>query len=109
MTGFENLIPLRRWLCWTVTRNGDQLQKTPVNPTGGFAACDNPSTWVDYATARAAVDASSFDSIGFALGKDVGLVVVDFDKVRASTTDPWPAWVLREVEELDSYTEISAS
>jgi hypothetical protein len=62
-----------------------------------------------FADAQAYVAANEGTGIGFALGKDVGVVVIDFDKVRATVNDEWPEWMLAEIEKLDSFTEISAS
>jgi hypothetical protein len=91
------------------TKSDGSLDKNPVNPiTGRSASCDDPDTWVNYETAKAA-EQHGEGCIGFALGKEVGLIVVDFDKVRATKDDPWPQWVLDEIKALDSYTEISAS
>lgn len=100
-----------RFLCWSLIPQPDgTVKKIPYNPTTGRnAECNNPETWVDFETAKAAVQAGQYHSIGIALGKDLGLTIVDFDKVIAKPGDPWPQWVLDIVEDLDSYTEISAS
>jgi DNA replication protein DnaC len=102
---------LPRWVGWNFEDKEDgSLGKTPYSPKTGFpAACDNPATWVTHAEARAAKEAGECKAIGLALGKDLGLTIVDFDKVRATTSDPWPDWVLEEIEALDSFTEVSAS
>lgn len=106
----KQLQHLDRWLCWQIVPHGDRLVKTPFNPlTGRPASSNDPSTWVKYAEAKAAVDAGQYASVGFALGKEVGLVVIDFDKVRDSADQPFPDWVLQIVGELDTYTEVSAS
>ena len=109
----EELKQWSRWMCWKITETDGKPDKVPFNPkTGGFASVNDPSTWVDYPTAAEATKPGwheQYDSIGFVLGKEVGLVVVDFDKVIEKPGDPWPDWVVRELDELDSYTEISAS
>ena len=101
---------LPRYLNFKIIEQPDgSLDKKPFNPvTGQAAACDNPDTWVNYPTAKAAEQRGE-GCIGFALGKDVGLIVVDFDKVRPTKNDPWPQWVLDEIQAIDSYTEVSAS
>lgn len=101
----------KNFLCWQLTPSDDgRLQKRPYNPTTGtLASCDDPATWVDYDTARAAVESGLYESIGFALTKEVRLGIVDLDKVRQTQDDDFPEWVLELVEKLDSYTEISAS
>jgi len=70
-----------------------------------LAKSNDPTTWCDFPTAKAAVEAGTYDSIGIALGKDLGLTIVDFDKIVAKPADPWPAWALEIVRQLDSYTE----
>jgi hypothetical protein len=104
---------LPRWVGWHITEKSDkpgEFDKQPYSPkTGWFAESDDPSTWVTHAEAREAKDAGKCNAIGLALGKDLGLTVIDFDKVRASKDDPWPEWVLEEIEALDSFTEVSAS
>jgi hypothetical protein len=100
-----------RFLCWSLISQPDgTIKKIPYNPTTGRnAACDDPTTWVDFETAKAAVQAGQYHSIGIALGKELGLTIVDFDKIVAKPGAPWPQWALDIVEDLDSYTEISAS
>jgi hypothetical protein len=101
---------LPRWVNWKLTQTSTGLDKLAFNPTTNkVAESDDPSTWATYAEVCAAKAQGRFDSYGIALGKEVGLVVVDFDKVRATKNDPWPEWVLNEIEALDSYTEVSAS
>jgi hypothetical protein len=99
----------KNWLCWELTVTDAGLKKMPRNPiTGGPASCDNPSTWVDFETAKQAVKEGRYDSIGIALTKELGLAIVDFDKVR-EPHEPMPQWVRSQIANLDSYTEISAS
>lgn len=101
----------RRWMCWKIVPQPDgKPDKEPFNPvTGAHANVADPDTWVDYWTAAQAVEAGEYGSVGFVLGGEAGLCVVDFDNVKESTSDPWPEWVTRELDELDSYTEVSAS
>lgn len=106
----EELKQHKRWMCWKITREGDKPTKTPFNPTtDGYASVTDPNSWTDFYTAAEAVKAGKYDSIGFVLGGDTNLAIVDFDKVVEKAGDPWPEWALKEVDELDSYTEVSAS
>jgi KaiC/GvpD/RAD55 family RecA-like ATPase len=101
---------LPRWLGWKFVSDGDRIRKQPIDlKTGGFASCDNPETWCSYELAKSSLAAGKCDSIGLALGKELGLVIVDLDKVRSDKDEPFPKWVTDLVDELDSYTEISAS
>jgi putative DNA primase/helicase len=105
-----HLKKMNRWLAWSLVPDGDRLKKIPINiRSGGFAASDDPTTWCSFEDAAAYVAANAGSGIGFALGKEVGVVVVDFDKTRATASDEWPEWMLSEVEKLDSFTEVSAS
>ena len=87
------------FLCRQLTPGDDgALRKLPYNPTTGRpASCSDPSTWVDYATARAGLESGLYDSIGIALTKPFGWAIVDFDKVRESAEDRFPKWVLDEL------------
>lgn len=101
---------LRRWMTFKLTpRPNGTVEKQPLSVLGGFASSNDPATWSSYETARKYCVEHSDCSLGFVLGKEVGLAVVDIDKARASKEQPWPAWVEREVEELDSFTEESVS
>lgn len=101
---------LRRWMVFKLTpRPNGSVEKQPLSVLGGFAACNDPATWASYEDARKYCVEHSDCSLGFVLGKEVGLAVVDIDKARTSKEQPWPAWVEREVEELDSFTEESVS
>jgi AAA domain len=96
---------LKRWINWHLTPDGDKLKKTPMVPgTASYASVDKPETWRSYEDAK-----SDGRALGFVLGKEVGLCIVDFDRVRESRQHEWPEWVLEEVAQLDSYTEVSAS
>ena len=101
---------LKRWMVFKLTPlpNGT-VDKQPLSVLGGFAKSDDPATWVSYEAAREYCLDHKDCQLGFVLGEEVGLVVVDIDKARASKEQAWPAWVNREVEELDSFTEESVS
>jgi RecA-family ATPase len=99
----------KNWVCWQMRKDGDQLKKTPVDvKTGRPASSSDPATWAGYDECKAAVSRGDYHSLGFALTREVGLVVVDFDKV-CQEPGAFPEWVRQEIAELDSYTEISAS
>lgn len=107
---YTDLHKYKRFLCWQITQNGDTFTKIPVNPLTGLPASSNdPNSWVEYSVAREAVDAGRFESVGIALGKELGIVVIDLDKLRPSPEEPFPVWARQIVEELESYTEVSAS
>ena len=101
---------LKRWMVFKLTPlpNGT-VDKQPLSVLGGFAASDDPATWASYKEAREYCLNHKDFQLGFVLGEEAGLVVVDIDKARSSKAQEWPAWVQREVEELDSFTEESVS
>jgi hypothetical protein len=102
---------LRRWLAFLLTPQADgSVDKRPTNVlSGGFAKSDDADTWASHEDARAYCSTNENCVLGFALGEEVGLVVVDIDKARKSKDEPWPEWVEREVSQLDSFTEDSCS
>jgi Arc/MetJ-type ribon-helix-helix transcriptional regulator len=100
----------KQWLCWRLwyEPGNPKLKKQPFNPTtGGHASCDDPTTWSDYATCLQAVRDGKYEGLGIVLTKETGLVILDLENcVSNGQIHPW---ALREVEALDSFTEISAS
>lgn len=108
---FPTELTLRdQWLCFRLwTEPGDpKLRKMPMNPATGLpAASDNPATWTDYWTALKAVREGRYEGLGFVLTPETRLAVLDLE---ACVEDGVVAeWAQREVSELDSFTEISAS
>jgi putative DNA primase/helicase len=76
--------------------------------TGRRASPTDPSTWTDFATARAAADRRGWH-VGFVLSEGTGIVAVDLDRCRdpeTGTLDPWAAAIIAR---LNSYTEASVS
>jgi primase-polymerase (primpol)-like protein len=66
---------LNRWVRWApVTRNG-RIDKVPVTTAGRNASSTNPSTWTDYATAKAS---GVGVGLGFVLNGD-GVSCIDLD------------------------------
>jgi len=101
---------LNRWLVFKLTPRADgTMDKVPLSVHGGFAKSDDPATWGTFEDARAYCATNDDCVLGFALGEDVGLVVIDIDKARKSRDESWPEWVEREVAQLDSFTEESCS
>lgn len=101
---------LKRWMAFQLTsRPNGTVDKQPLSVFGGFAASDDPATWASYEAAREYCLEHKDCQLGFVLGEEVGLVVIDIDKARVSKEQEWPTWVQREVEELDSFVEESVS
>jgi hypothetical protein len=101
----------KQWLCWRLwTDPGNpKLHKFPHNPTTGApVSCDDPATWSTYEDAISAVRAGRYPGLGIVLSKDLGLAVLDLENC-IDENQIVAEWAQREVEALDSYTEISAS
>lgn len=108
----EELKTLRQWVCYRLEprptkADPNHLGKVPYNPvTGCCAKADNPSTWVDYETARRAAESGSYNGIGFELG-NTGYCGIDLDHC---VTDGKASAVAESiVAQVGSYTELSIS
>jgi Family of unknown function (DUF5906) len=102
----------KRWLVWRYeTPPGKKRTKVPYQPEhpSWKAKNNDPSTWSDYARARAVYDAGGFDGIGLCiLGSDI--VAFDVDDCRNSSTGAIHPWAARLIERAaSSYTEITPS
>ena len=85
------LAPLQerpQWAVWRWTfQNGSRWQKPPFMATAPeqHASTTDPSTWSDYNTALAAVQAKAADGLTYILTKDDPHAAIDIDKIgRAS-------------------------
>ncbi|MBA3485459.1 MAG: PriCT-2 domain-containing protein [Pirellulales bacterium] len=110
------LLQLDRWLCWIWEWDADanggkgKWSKPPRNVFGGPGSSTDESTWTDFSTALAAVEAGDFDGIGIALGPlDDGRVLtgVDADDCRNVATGELSVDAEAVLSLLDSYAEVS--
>ena len=93
-----------QWTCW----DEEQSQKVPYNPTTGRrASCKDPSDWISYDEASAAVEPNEYDGINFALSEDDPYVGLDLD--HCIEDEQIAPWAKKRVEALNSYTTISPS
>ncbi|WLJ71065.1 DNA primase/helicase [Sphingomonas phage Kimi] len=85
---FENIPdemkPYRQWVVWRLEEtDGDKPTKVPYCPTTGtHASVTKPETWVDFATALAAMETGYWNGIGFVLTEADPFCFIDLD-------DPW--------------------
>ena len=96
------LTRLDRWVTWRYEKRNDKLTKPPYVPDPEkrrHALVNVPSTWGRFDQAKSAMQAGSFDGIGFVLGE--GIVGIDFDHA----TDE----MVKEALSLGTYTEWSPS
>lgn len=100
----------RQWICFDVWAESgkSKMSKLPRNPeTGGMASSSDPSTWTTYETALTAVKGGRHTALGFVLTEDTGLAILDLENcVDGGEIAEWAA---REVQTLDSFTEVSVS
>mgnify|MGYP000014225589 FL=1 len=96
---------LRQWVCWRRLQRGNKTTKSPIQPGGGFAKSNDPSTWTSFEAAKAAMEAGEADGVGIMFA--AGLCGVDIDDC---IQDGIPsAMALDIVDRLGSYAEISPS
>ena len=68
----------RRWVLWRYIERESKWTKVPCQVSGAWAKSNDPSTWTDFETARAAYEKGGFDGLGFMLGD--GWASIDLDK-----------------------------
>jgi putative DNA primase/helicase len=97
---------LPNWVVWKwgKARNDGKRAKLPINPhTGTAARVNDSSTWGTFEEA----DAEGYEGKGFMFsGEYVG---IDFDDCRNPATGVIEPGVMKVIEGLNSYTEISPS
>jgi hypothetical protein len=84
-----SLVARPQWCIWRWTMKPDgSWQKPPFVATdpGRNASSTDPSTWADYATARAAVQAGHGNGITYVLTKNDPYAAVDLDHCRDAST-----------------------
>lgn len=68
---FKNILPeLKSIANWVLTKpvvRKGQVTKPPMQPNGEFACIDDPATWNDFETVRAAYERGGFIGVGFVL------------------------------------------
>ena len=92
----QALRDLPAWVVWRYELRGTRWTKPPCRAKGGgFARTDDPATWADFATARAAM-AHGADGIGIVITQD--LVGVDLDHVIEADTGQFEPWASEIVD-----------
>ena len=105
-SSLEALKKEARWVVWSHEERDGKKTKVPRQPNGDYARVNDPSTWVDYATAQAALPSGRFAGVGIVLGD--GLVGVDID-CKDYKGDGIPPIVREILDRFPSYAEISPS
>jgi AAA domain len=107
------LIARPQWAVWRWTQKPDsKWQKPPFMATQPqrHASTNDPSTWTDYATALAAVQAGHADGVSYILTEDDPFAAIDIDNCRHLTThsiDPWAQLFMQFA--VTSYQEVTPS
>ena len=103
----EELKRFKNWVTYRLIPKGEKISKVPYNPLTGYGAkSDDPSTWVDYATA--VKYAPKYNGIGF-MWASSPYVGVDLDHhINAETGEP-DEFAKSVLDKLASYSEISPS
>ena len=99
----------RRWVVARLEERDGRTTKVPYQASDPSrrASSTDPTTWTDFATARAAVAAQHGLLLGFMLGD--GFVGVDIDHCRNPETGVIDPPALEIIELLNAYTETSVS
>jgi len=89
------LIERPQWAVWRWTQKSDgSWQKPPfmaLQPER-HASTSDPSTWTDYSTALAAVQAGQADGLSYILTKDDPFGAIDLDHCRCTITNSIDVW-----------------
>ncbi|WDP92397.1 MAG: hypothetical protein HUN04_22810 [Desulfobacter sp.] len=104
----EELTLLAQWVVWNGITQGNKIKKVPVDPkTGEPARVNDSSTWGTFEQAVSTYQKDSYSGIGFVFTKNDPYIGIDFDDCFNDET--LAPTVLKNVSELDSYTEVSPS
>ena len=107
------LIERRQWGVWRWTQKPDgNWQKPPFMATqpDRHASTSNSSTWSDYGTALAAVQAGNADGISYILTEADPLAAIDLDHCRCIITNSIDVWAQNFLDNgRQSYSEITPS
>jgi primase-polymerase (primpol)-like protein len=119
----ENNIPnelkkLKQWVLWKKVRKNGKLTKEPFQTTNKHAKVNDPTTWTDFETAKAANN-GNFNGIGFMFAEDDGFTGIDIDAIKDKDGNQITKiiesgkivndFAQKIVDQFASYTEITQS
>ena len=103
----EELKAHPQWVCWTLD---DEARASLFDPRNHTAASGRePDTWGTFDQTLAALQAYTYDGIGFVFSEDdpyFGLSLVNVRDPETQTVEPWATAI---VQFFNSYTEIAPS
>lgn len=103
---------MKRWVGYRLVpdKDGGKPRKVPINAvTGKNAQSNNPDTWTDYETAKAAAEQYGYNGIGFMFLKDDGFVGVDIDHCYDPATNTFNEVATAIMAKQPTYMEFSPS
>lgn len=104
---YEEIQPLRQWVCWKAEEVNGKLKKAPYSPrTGHRAGSTLPETWGYLPQALARMQYNRFDGVGFVLTESDPYVFVDVDE-RQENGEVTSEIGKQLFSELDTITEFS--
>jgi len=107
------LIERPQWAVWRWTRQtNDRWQKPPYQARDPqrHASTRDRSTWSDYATALATVQAGDADGISYVLTENDPLAAIDLDHCRDPDTRSFDKWAMNWLDVFkNSYLEVTPS
>ncbi len=102
----DELKKLDQWVLWRAEKTPDgEDTKMPYTPDGSRASPSNPATWCTFEEALEALP--NFDGINFVITAASNIVGIDIDDARVDGV--WDEELLKDINSLCSYTEISPS
>lgn len=101
-----------QWVLWRFEeRKGDNKPtKVPWRADGRHrASSTDPATWSDFETTLRAYISGRWDGMGYVFDPSTGIVGIDLDHCRDTTTGKIESWAQAIIDRLRSYTEVSPS
>jgi primase-polymerase (primpol)-like protein len=103
---------LKRWVVFRCIPQLDgTVKKTPLHPIGFGASISDSRTWSNFHDCITAMGFQIGNAVGFALGSDYKMLVIDFDKCIDDTgkVSEKALWYLNKLASADPYVERSIS
>jgi len=100
---------LPQWVLWKIASRLGKPTKVPFQVNGQEAKSNDPITWTTLDTVLVRYATGDYDGIGFVFADGGGLVGVDLDGCRDSTTGKVADWAREIILKFDTYAEVSPS
>lgn len=103
---------LKRWVVFRCIPQLDgSVRKSPLHPIGFGASIADSRTWSSFQDCLTAMKWQIGNALGFALGADYKMLVIDFDKCIDSdgTVSERVLWYLKKLGQAEPYVERSIS